>query len=323
MAGFESIGSPLAWAGFAGLLLGLLALDLGVFHRRPHAVGTREAALWSAVWVAVAVAFGFALLARFGEERALEFATGYLIEKALAVDNLFIFVLVFGAFALPREQQHRVLFWGVFGALVMRAAMVIAGGVVLQKFHWAIYAFGAALIAAGVKVIATRRTSGDSFAVRAARRFLPIAAGTHDTFTVRQTGRLLATPLLAALVAVELADIAFAVESIPAVYAVTSDPFIVFTANALALLGMRSLYFLLAGWLQRFSSIQPALALILVFVGSKMMLAEVLEVSPLVSVAVIAALIAGAMAFDAAAGIRRRAAESGSRRQHERSENTA
>ncbi|MFN2549447.1 MAG: hypothetical protein ABR567_18645 [Myxococcales bacterium] len=258
----------------------MLALDLGVLHRRPRAVSAREAALWSGVWIALAAAFGLFLLARFGEQRAVEFATGYLIEKALAVDNLFVFVVVFGAFGLPREQQHRVLFWGVLGALVMRAILVIAGGVVLQRFHWAMYAFGAVLAAAGVKLLLSRSAGQDSFAVRLARRALPGAQ-----------------PLLVALVAVELADLAFALESIPAVYAVTSDPFIVFTSNALAMLGLRSLYFLLAGWLERFRALKPALALILLFVGTKMLLDDVVEISPLMSVAVIAALLGGAMLF--------------------------
>jgi len=295
--------SPVAWASFCALLVGLLALDLGVFHRRPRPLGSRESAIWSAVWIGLAVAFGLFLFARSGEDRALEFATGYLIEKALAVDNLFLFVVVFGAFGLPREQQHRVLFWGVFGALVMRAGLVIAGGVVLERFHWAVYVFGAALLIFGVKLAFTRSEANDSFAVRLSRRILPIAEGSHGTFTVRRGGRLLATPMLAALLAVEAADVAFAVESIPAVYAVTSDPFIVFTSNALALLGMRSLYFLLAAWLERFSSLKPALALILVFVGAKMLLGDVVPISPLLSVTVIAGLLVGAMSFDV---IRRR-----------------
>jgi tellurite resistance protein TerC len=298
MAGLDSIGSPLAWAGFCGLLIGLLALDLGVFHRRPRPVTTRESALWSAFWVGLAVAFGFFLLARFGEERALEFATGYLIEKALAVDNLFVFVVVFGAFALPREQQHRVLFWGVFGALLMRAVLVITGGIVLARFHWAVYAFGGALAIFGLKLMFSRGEAKDGFAVRLSRRLLPMAEGTHVTFTVRQGGRLLATPMLAALFAAEAADLAFAVESIPAVYAITSDPFIVFSSNALALLGMRSLYFLLAQWLERFTSLKPALALILIFVGMKMLFGRALPISPLASVTVIAALLAGAISVD-------------------------
>lgn len=274
----SSIGSPMAWAGFAGLLLAMLALDLGVLHRRPHQVSTREAAIWSGVWIAVAAAFGIFVLVSFGEQRALEFATGYLIEKALAVDNLFVFVVVFGALGLPRAQQHRVLFWGVLGALVMRAGLVIAGGIMLQRFHWAMYLFGAALAAGGVKLLFVRGSAGEGFAVRLARRLVPAADAT-----------------LLALVAIELTDIAFAVESIPAVYAVTSDPFIVFTSNALALLGMRALYFLLADWLERFRAIKPALALVLVFVGAKMLLGGVVEISPLVSVGVIAALLAGAL----------------------------
>ena len=295
------IGSPLAWTAFIGFLLGMLALDLGVFHRRPRAATTREAAIWSAVWILLSAAFALFLLAQFGEQRALEFTTGYLIEKALAVDNLFIFVIVFSAFSLPRDQEHRVLFFGVLGALVMRAGLVVAGGLVLERFHWSIYLFGALLVAAGLKLLLSKSSgANDNFAVRLARKLIPVAPGEHRTFTVVQQGRRLATPLLLALVAVEAADLAFAVESIPAVYAITPDPFIVFTSNALALLGLRSLYFLLAGWLEKFTSIKPALSIILIFVGAKMLLDDVLEISPLISVATIAAILAIAMLFDVA-----------------------
>ncbi len=292
IGGLETAASPLVWAGFAALLLTMLALDLGVFHRRPHEVSAREAGIWSLVWVALSALFGLFVWLRFGPDRGLEFATGYLIEKALAVDNLFVFVLVFGAFGLQRSLQHRVLFWGVLGALVMRLVLVLAGGYVLQRFHWTIPVFGALLVVAGIRLLFQGDApASDNFAVRFARRLLPMAQGEHRTFTAVQGGRRLATPMLVALVAVELADLAFAVESIPAVYAVTSDPFIVFTSNALAMLGLRSLYFLLARWLERFKLLHYALALILAFVGGKMLLAGKLEISPLLSVAVIAGLL--------------------------------
>ena len=292
---FETIGSPALWFGFIAFVLAMLAIDLGVFHRKAHEVSLKEAGAWSAVWVALALAFNAGVYAWFGPERALEFTTGYLIEKALAVDNIFVFVVIFSAFAIPTIYQHRILFWGVLGALVMRAAFILVGGAMLQRFHWTLYLFGAILAITGVKLLFQRHQElhpERNPLVRAFQRLFPV---THelegDRFTVVRAGRRYATPLLLALVAVEVTDLVFAVDSIPAIFAVTRDPFIVFTSNIFAILGLRSLYFLLAGVITRFVYLKVGLALVLVFVGAKMMLVDVYKVPIGASLGVIAALL--------------------------------
>ncbi len=301
----DSIGSPVAWAGFVGFVLAMLALDLGVFHRKAHAVTAREAATWTAVWVALATVFGVGLWLVHGPERGLEFFTGFLIEKALAVDNIFVFVVIFSAFAIPTVHQHRVLFWGVLGALVMRAGFILAGGAFLARFHWAVYVFGGILALTGLKLLFTGEGEADperNPIVRAARRLLPVTPHLEGhRFVVRRGGRLLATPLLLTLVAVEVSDLIFAFDSIPAIFAVTRDPFIVFTSNIFAILGLRSLYFLLAAVIDRFVYLKPALAVVLLFVGAKMMLAEVLEIPIGVSLGVILAVLGGAVGASMAA----------------------
>ena len=253
--GPDTVGTPALWAGFVGLVAGLLALDLGIFQRRPHAVGWREAATWSAVWIGLALLFNVGIYAWFGPQRALEFLTGYVIEKALSVDNLFVFLVIFGYFGIPSSLQHRVLFWGIVGALIMRAAAIVGGSVLLETFHWTIYLFGGFLVLTGVRLWRARR---DGFrpetnpAVRLLVRLLPVTDRLDGArFTVRQNGGRRATPLLLALITVEVADVAFAVDSIPAIFAISSDPFIVFTSNIFAILGLRALYFLLAGGLLR------------------------------------------------------------------------
>jgi tellurite resistance protein TerC len=294
-----SVGSPGLWAAFLVFLALMLALDLGVFHRKAHAVGLREAAVWSAVWVALA--FGFAALVwwRFGSERGLEFTTGYLIEKALSIDNIFVFVVIFQAFSIPVLHQHRVLFWGILGALVMRAAFIFAGTALLERFHWTLYLFGALLLVTGLKLLRSKRETAEpkqSGVVRLASRFIPVTSGLREgRFFVREDGRSLATPLFLALVAVELSDLLFAVDSIPAIFGVTRDPFIVFTSNIFAILGLRSLYFLLAGIVTRFRYLSVGLALVLVFVGLKMMLTDVYALPVTASLAVVALLIGGAI----------------------------
>src|SRR5512138_1585720 len=297
---FEGIGTPGLWAGFVGFVLAMLALDLGVFHRKAHAVGLREAAAWSAVWVALAAAFAAGVNHWFGAERALEFTTGYLIEKALAVDNIFVFVVVFSAFAVPAIYQHRVLFWGVLGALVMRAAFILAGGAFLARFHWAIYVFGAVLAITGVKLLLQRSQEVHperNPLVRAFQRVFPVAHGeSGGHFLVRRGGRRFATTLLVALVAVEVTDLVFAVDSIPAIFAVTTDPFIVFTSNIFAILGLRSLYFLLAGVITKFAYLKVGLSFVLIFVGAKMLLAEVWAIPIGASLGIIAAILAAAVA---------------------------
>jgi tellurite resistance protein TerC len=307
--GIETIGSPAAWLGFLALVGAMLALDLGVFHRREHEISAREAVTWSLVWISLAALFGLVIFFRFGSERALEYATGYLIEKALAVDNIFVFVVVFSTFSVPARYQHRVLFWGVAGALFMRALFILAGGVLLARFHFTLYVFGALLVLTGVRLLRQGPSEPDPSRnpiFRALRRVLPVTAEYHGkNFFAREdgseggrergVGSWRATPLLLALVALEITDVIFALDSIPAIFAVTRDPFIVFTSNIFAILGLRSLYFLLARVIHRFRHLKVGLALVLVFVGGKMLLADVFEVPVLLSLAVIALVIGGAV----------------------------
>lgn len=292
----DSIGSPLLWTAFVAFVLVMLMLDLGVFHRKAHEVGVREAAIWSAVWVALALLFNVGVYIAFGAERALEFTTGYVIEKALAVDNIFVFVVIFSAFGIPAIYQHRVLFWGVLGALVMRAAFIFAGAAVLARFHWAIYVFGGILAATGLKLLLQRNQEihpERNPIVRLFQRLMPVTTRlSGDRFTVVQNGRRYATPLLLALVAVEVTDLIFAVDSIPAIFAVTSDPFIVFTSNIFAILGLRSLYFMLAGVIDKFVYLKVGLSLVLIFVGIKMLAMDVYKVPIGASLGIIAGILA-------------------------------
>ena len=297
----HSIGSPAHWIGFLAFVLVMLALDLGVFHRHAHVVKVKEALTWSLVWVGFAACFGVLVYFGFGQERALEFAAGYVLEKALSVDNLFVFVVLFGAFQVPPRSQHRVLFWGVLGALLMRALFIVAGSALLLRFDWLIYLFGAFLLLTAIKLAREKSESQaqsplESATYRALTRFLPTSqVPDGERFFTRKTGRWLATPLFIVLLLVELTDVIFAVDSIPAVFAVTQDPFIVFTSNVFALLGLRSLYFVLADFVQRFHYLKPALALVLGFVGVKMLLTGILHVPTLVSLAVICATLGGAV----------------------------
>lgn len=283
------------WAGFIVFVLAMLAIDLGVFHKKAHEVSLKEAAGWSAVWVALAITFNIGVYAWFGPERALEFTTGYLIEKALAVDNIFVFVVIFTAFAIPAVYQHRVLFWGVLGALIMRAGFILAGGAFLQRFHWAIYVFGAILAVTGVKLLLQRNQEIHPERNPVVKVFQKLFPVTHeiegDRFTVLRGGRRYVTPLLLALVAVEVTDLIFAVDSIPAIFAITSDPFIVFTSNIFAILGLRSMYFLLAGVITRFVYLKVGLAMVLIFVGAKMLLMDIYKVPIAASLAIIAAIL--------------------------------
>jgi tellurite resistance protein TerC len=288
------------WGGFIVFVLLMLALDLGVFHKQSHEVSVKEAAIWSAVWVALAAVFNFGVYLGFGPERALEFTTGYLLEKALAVDNLFVFVIIFSAFAVPARSQHRVLLWGEIGALVMRAAFILVGGAFLQRFHWGIYVFGGVLAITGVKLLVQRNHEVHPERNPLVRAFQKIFPVTHefagDRFTLVKNGRRYATPLLLAMVAIEVSDLIFAVDSIPAIFAVTDDPFIVFTSNIFAILGLRSLYFLLAGVITKFAYLNVGLAFVLIFVGAKMLLMDVYKLPILVSLAAIAAILGASIA---------------------------
>jgi tellurite resistance protein TerC len=294
--GLQTIGSPALWVGFLVFVVVMLALDLGVFHKQAHEVTVKEALGWSTAWIALAGVFNVGLYHWFGADRALEFTAGYLLEKALAVDNIFVFVVIFSTFAVPRIYQHRVLFWGVFGALLLRAFFILLGGALLQRFHWMMYVFGAVLVATGLKLMVQRDEElhpGDSVLVRAFRRFLPITPDFEgDRFMVVRDGKRYGTPLLLALVAVEFTDLIFAVDSIPAIFAVTSDPFIVFTSNIFAILGLRSLYFLLAGIVDKFVYLKVGLSFVLIFVGAKMLLMDVYKIPIAVSLGVIAAILA-------------------------------
>lgn len=280
-------------------VLGMLALDLGVFHRRPHEVGVGEALAWSVMWIALALLFNGWIYWRFGSEIGLEFLAGYLIEKSLSVDNVFVFVLLFTSFAVPRQLQHRVLFWGIFGALAMRIIFILFGALLLQRFHWLIYFFGAILVWSGYRFLV--HGSGEVHPernpiYRLFTRVAPAVPTYHGgAFTIVHEGRRHATPLLLVLVAIEASDLVFAVDSIPAIFGITEDPFIVFTSNIFAILGLRALYFVLGGFIGKFRYLDKGLALVLLFVGGKMLLAGVVHVSTPVSLAVVAGVIGGAV----------------------------
>ena len=288
------------WVAFNAFVLAMLALDLGVFHRKAHAVSMREAGIWSAVWVALALVFNAGLYFVWGAEPALQFLTGYLIEKSLSVDNVFVFVMLFSFFAVPAQYQHRVLFWGVLGALVLRGVFIIAGAYMLQQFHWIIYVFGAILLVTGIKM-ARRVEAYDPSTnpvLKLARRLLPLTDRYHgQKFWVKEAGKWVATPLFLVLLLVEATDLLFAIDSIPAIFAVTQEPFLVYTANVFAILGLRAMYFLLAGVVHRFTYLKYGLAAVLVFVGAKMMLVDVYKIPVLGSLAVIATMIGGAIAL--------------------------
>jgi len=287
------------WGGFLLFVLALLALDLGVFHRKAHEVSLKEAGIWSVVWVVLAMSFGGGIYFFFGSQKALEFATGYVIEKALSVDNIFVFVVIFGYFSIPKKFQHRVLFWGILGALLMRGGFIIVGGALVAKFHWVMYLFGALLLATGVKMMFQKNEHldpGKNPVMKIFQRFVPTTPNlSEDRFFVGRGATLKATPLFVALLALEMTDLIFAVDSIPAIFAITQDSFIVFTSNMFAILGLRSLYFLLAGIVDRFVYLKTGLALVLVFIGSKMLVAGFFKISTGGSLAVITVLIGGSV----------------------------
>ena len=297
--GPESIGTPALWIGFTVFVLAMLALDLGVFHRKAHEVWVREALTWTVVWISLALIFDLGVYIWFGSDRALEFLTGYLIEKALSVDNIFVFVVIFSAFAVPPRLQHRVLFWGIVGALVMRAIFVLLGAALLHQFHWVAYLFGAFLVLTGIKLLVQRDTEVHperNQIVRLFQRFVPSVDGYRsEHFAVVEAGKCYATPLLLVLVVVEATDLVFAVDSIPAIFAVTTDPFIVYTSNIFAILGLRALYFALAGIMEKFYYLKVGLSLVLVFVGGKMLVAGVYTIHIWASLSVIILLLAASI----------------------------
>ena len=290
----------LPWIAFLAFIIVILALDLGVFDREAHEVSGKEALIWSAIWVGMALLFNAGVFWFMGTQAGIEWLTGYLVEKSLAIDNVFVFLMIFSAFAVPAMYQHRVLFWGVVGALVMRAILIAFAGVLLSSFHWIIYVFGAFLIFTGYKFLRGGHEAPSlesNRLVRLVRRYYPVTEGYEgQKFFVKRNGILYVTPLLLVLILVETTDLVFAVDSIPAIYAITSDPFIVFTSNIMAILGLRALYFVLAGYLAGLRYLKPGLAAILIFVGTKMLLVDIYKIPPLLSLGVIVAMLAVAIA---------------------------
>jgi tellurite resistance protein TerC len=295
-----TLASPGAWLGFAVLVVVVLAIDLGIFNRKAHVVRPREALVWTGVWVALALGFSVFVWQRFGAIAAEEFITGYAIEKALSVDNLFVMYAIFTALSTPALYQHGVLFWGIIGAVVMRTIMVFAGVALLASFHWLIFVFGGFLVVTGIKMLVRKDEAPrpeNSRVLRAIKRVVPISDEVHGgKMFVRIGGVLTATPLFLALVAIEGADAVFAVDSIFAIFAVTTDPFIVLTSNIFAILGLRSLYFVLSGAAERFKYVQPGLALVLAFVGVKMAISDWVKIPVLASLGVIVFLVGGSIA---------------------------
>lgn len=303
------------WVGFNVFVLGMLALDLGVFHRNSHEVSIKEATVWSVVWISLAMVFNAIIFFFWNQmmpgssysnsEAGLAFLTGYLIEKSLSVDNIFVFVLIFTYFAVPKQYQHRVLFWGIIGALLMRGVMIGLGAALIKEFHWIIYIFGAFLIFTGIRMAFHKNEElhpEDNPLIRLFRRMMPVTDSYHgDKFFIRKAGVLMATPLFLVLLMVETTDLIFAVDSIPAIFAVTQDPFLVYTSNVFAILGLRSLYFVLAGVINKFHYLKLGLSVVLTFVGVKMLLIDTAYKIPtglslgvvalILTVAVVASLI--------------------------------
>jgi tellurite resistance protein TerC len=284
------------WVLFGSLVLAMLALDLGVFRARgePRELTLRSAGLWSGAWIGLGLSFGLVVLALYGSDPALAYLTAYVLEKSLSVDNVFVFALIFSELQIPPAQQRRVLYWGILGALAMRGALIGVGIYLLERFHWVIYPFAALIILAAVRLVWGREKERELVIAACAAcgswvaRFIPITPVLRGgRFWIRQNGRLMATPLLVALIVVETSDVIFALDSIPAVFAVTQEPFLVYTSNVFAMLGLRSLYFLMAGVLDRFRYVRISLAAILAFVGGKMLLGEIVEVPTWASLVVI------------------------------------
>jgi len=293
--------SPWFFVGFTAFVLAMLALDLGVFHRKAHVVKPKEAAMWVAIWAGLAFAFGCILYIWHGAEPALLFATGYLIEQSLSVDNLFVIVMIFSYFSVPDKYQHRVLFWGILGALVMRGMFIAVGSILISRFAWVMYIFGAFLIFTGIRMAFEHDEEFDAeknIVMRTARRFLRITNRYDDQkfFTV-ENGVTVATPLLLVLIFVEFVDLVFAVDSIPAIFAVTTNPFLVYTSNVFAILGLRSMYFLLSGIVHKFVYLKYGLSVILTFVGIKMLIVDFYHVPILLSLAVIITVLAASIAL--------------------------
>lgn len=287
------------WVGFNAFVILLLLVDLGVFHREAHEVKPKEALIWSVIWVSLALAFNVFVYIQFGPKAGVDFLTGYLIEESLSVDNLFVFVLIFGYFKVPAQYQHRILFWGIIGALVMRASLILVGGILIDSFHWMMYIFGAFLIYTSIRMALEDETNVEIEAnpvIKLMRRWFPVTTHYHgQRFTIREKGRLMATPMLVVLVLIESTDLVFALDSIPAIFGVTTDRFIVYTSNIFAILGLRSLYFLLANVIEKFHYLKYGLAAVLGFIGVKMVIKEWFDIPTLISLVVVAVLLASSV----------------------------
>ena len=299
-------GSIWLWVVFNLFVLGMLALDLGVFHRKSHAVSGKEALIWSIVWISLALLFNAGIYFYWdkfmpdssytNKDAALAFFTGYLIEKSLSVDNIFVFILIFSFFAVPAAYQHHVLFWGILGALLMRGALILVGAALLHEFHWIIYIFGGFLIFTGIRMALHRNEEihpENNALIKLVKRIMPVTENYEgDKFFIRRTGKWIATPLLLVLLVIESTDLIFAVDSIPVIFAVTDNSFIVYTSNVFAILGLRSLYFLLANIMDKFQYLKLGLAVVLSFVGIKMVLVDIYKMPVALSLGIIASILA-------------------------------
>jgi tellurite resistance protein TerC len=284
------------WTIFAAVVLAMMALDLGVFHRKARAESVREALGWTSLWVCLGVAFDVLVYFELGRAKAAEYLTCYMTEYALSVDNIFVFLVIFTYFGVPAESRHRVLFWGIFGAMVMRGVFLVGGVALMEKFHWTIYGLGAILVVTGVKLLFQKEDDLEpekNFVLRLARRFLPVTEGYEGSrFFVRREGRSLATPLFLALLVVETTDILFAVDSVPAALGISQDTFVLYTSNIFAILGLRSLFFAVSGLLQFLSYLKYGLSAILCFVGVKMLIVEWYKIDVVASFATVAGILA-------------------------------
>jgi len=300
------MGTPLLWVAFNLFVLLAIALDLGVFHRKIHKISVREAAVWSVIWISMALAFGFFIYHWHGPSRGIQYLTGYVIEKALSVDNLFVFLLIFRAFQVDEKVQHRVLEWGIIGALIMRGIMIAAGAALISRFHWIIEVFGIFLIYTGIHMLWKRDKDvhyEKNPVFRFASTHLRVTKEYHGAnFFVRKAGQLFATPLFLVLLVVEVTDVTFAVDSIPAIFGITTDAFIVYTSNVFAILGLRSLYFLLADLLDYLRYLGIGLAIVLMFIGVKMIIERWYDISELLSLAVVFSILLATAAASLLAG---------------------
>lgn len=312
--------TPWHWAGFIACVVFFLALDLGVFHRQAHVVKFKEALTWSAIWFTLSMCFAGALIPLRGQAEAREFFTGYIIELSLSMDNVFVIALIFSYFRVPPQYQHRVLFWGILGALIMRGVMIAAGAALISRFMWTLYFFGAFLLFTGIKMLFVADEGVDpekNFVLRLTRKWFPVARDFHgQKFAIRENGRFTLTPLALVLVVVETTDLIFAVDSIPAIFGITQKPFIVFTSNVFAILGLRSLYFVLAEAIDYFRYLKVGLSFVLVFIGVKMLLDPhgappkwyQVDITSSVSLLVVGAILATSIALSIVAGKREKRA---------------